>query len=541
MSRFLRTLILTALTGACVQDAYDDAKALSVAEASSGSSSSTGGPTTGDDAPPGPIQTVTGEPSPTSTSTSPPDESTGAVPAEPAKILDVSLDPQPLELPGAIAVDVATEYATGVTMQLENAPPIPLAAGPQRHFVGAIEVLSGLFNGTYSATFVPYADQLAGEPVVADYTVALPDPGTESLWDSGFDAKLGQIEALVVTPDAHVVAFGTRFENDVPHCFLHRRDLAGQYTADDFIAIFPEHTCMATDLVVDGESLYLLATVIGGNDPRWRLVTLPSWDAPPAIVRTGKLGEVAHALARGPDGVVACGTGPTLLNDRDARVWGAGFALEFDYAPVVMGMKKEHEFDETVTDCAYAGDRLVMVGEASGKHVIKDQQDPIKRKRLFVLERGQDKTAAWTVAGPGPGNFTQSGGTAVAIDDNGRSIVGLYTCEDACDRFGELRVYEPGGKLAEQIPLASEISPPFDVALSPAGYIVMASTEIQDFMSSRFLVQAYWPDEFEPAWNYSQAELSAQHLAFALTIGPGVVLAGGVNGEGHPTIAYIHP
>jgi hypothetical protein len=206
-----------------------------------------------------------------------------------------------------------------------------------------------------------------------------------------------------------------------------------------------------------------------------------------------------------------------------------------------MDVKKEHEFDETIMDCAYAGDRLVMVGEVSGKHVTKDLQDPIERERLFVLERDQDETLGWTVAGSGPGNFTQSGGTALAIDDQGRSVVGLYTCEDACDRFGELRIYEPGGKLAERIPLASEILPPFDVAWSPAGYIVMASTEILDIKSSRFIVQAYWPDEFEPAWTYSQAEVANWHLAYALTIGPGVVLAGGTGGGGNPAIAYIHP
>lgn len=539
MSRILRPLGLTslALTG-CVQAAYDDAKALSVTEPSSGTSSTSSGGDTGADLPTGPIQTVTGE-TPPPDPTSPQEQTTGD-PAIPPSILEVSFTPDPLTSPGKISIDVATEFATSVTLQLAGAEPAQLKPGLQRHFVGELEIHSGLSNGTYQATFAPFADQLAGAPVIAEYTVALPTAGSEDLWDAPPDFGNGQIEALALTPGGMVVAFGTVFEAGVPRCFLHRRDLAGNYAADDFKVIFPDKTCTATDLVAgDGESLYLLARVVGGDDPRWRLATLTAWGEEPTIVRTGKIGEVAHALARGPGGVVACGAGPTLLKDLDARVWGAGMALEFDYTPE-LGL--DHLFDETITDCAYAGERLVMVGEVYGQHISKGEQEPVNRKRLFVLEDmpGSD-LPTWTVAESGPGNMTQSGATALAIDDQGRSIIGLFTCADVCDHFGEVRIYEPGGKLAELVPLANEVLPPFDIAWSPAGYLVLASAEKTDNFASQFLVQAFWPGEFMPVWHYGQAEQPNWHAALALAIGPGVIVAGGFGGLGYPALAYINP
>lgn len=240
--------------------------------------------------------------------------------------------------------------------------------------------------------------------------------------------------------------------------------------------------------------------------------------------------------------MVACGAGPTLLKDLDARVWGAGVALEFDYLPKLDGEDLSHQFDETITDCAYTGERLAMVGEAYGKHVAQGKQEVTPRNRMFVLENTPNtELLTWTVAESGPGNMTQSGATALAIDDQDRSIIGLFTCADVCDHFGEVRIYESGGKLAELVPLANEVLPPFDIAWSPAGYLVLASAEKTDNFASQFLVQAFWPGGFMPVWHYGQAEQPNWHAALALAIGPGVIVAGGFGGLGYPALAYINP
>lgn len=97
------------------------------------------------------------------------------------------------------------------------------------------------------------------------------------------------------------------------------------------------------------------------------------------------------------------------------------------------------------------------------------------------------------------------------------------------------------GKLAELVPLANEVLPPFDIAWSPAGYLVLASAEKTDNFASQFLVQAFWPGGFMPVWHYGQAEQPNWHVAQALAIGPGVIVAGGFGGLGYPALAYINP
>ena len=140
----------------------------------------------------------------------------------------------------------------------------------------------------------------------------------------------------------------------------------------------------------------------------------------------------------------------------------------------------------------------------------------------------------------------QSTGSSVAIDDEGRAIVGLTLFKDMNEpgAIGQVRIFGPGGEQEGMPPplnLAGTIVPPLDVAWIPAGYFVLASARtIPDKpQASEFFVQAYRPGEGTPLWAYAQAEGVGLHLARTLTFVPGIVVAGGIGGAGFPTLAFL--
>ena len=501
--------------------------------------------TIGDDIPDG-VQTVT---TATTTSagatTSDPDPGgdTEIEPPEPA-IESVSLQPDPLKFAGSIDVDVVATDAEGVRLQYPGAE-VELEKGPNGHFRGRISASTGLTNGTYQAILAPWRGETAGEPESRFYTFDLPPAGEVFLWDTMPDHGSGQVEALRVAASGHVIALMTIYQNGVPRCALHRRDLEGKYTeADDIRVIFPDKECQAIDLEVDGEILYLLISMKGGDSWFWR-VGSAVWGQDPTILRTGAKDEKAHALARSPAGKTAiCGTAPSpILNQDklDGRVWPlVGAPVGLDYVAPDDPQQKEHLFDETLWDCEFGADeRLVAVGDVFGWHE-GDLLQP-KRMRPLIVEMDGQNEPVWHVDGLGPGNTTQGSISALAIDGEGRYVTGLYTCGDTCDQQGEIRVYEPGGKLSWPLTLGANILPPQDVAWSPAGYIVFASAEATGQWSSKFVVQAYIPGQYEPAWTFAKAEMPNLHLGRALTVGLGAVVGGGVGGTGFPALAFLRP
>ncbi|MBZ5712801.1 hypothetical protein K7C98_26460 [Nannocystis pusilla] len=522
------------LHAGCVQAAYDEARALPVTSSSSTAQESTAGWVPGGTAG-GPVETVTGAGSTTEVASSS-SATTDELATAPA-VLAVVFSPEPITAAGMIAVEVTAEHAAGVAMQLDDAAPIELSPAPMGKFVGEISVETGLANGMHAATFVPRSDDSVGEPMTGHYTIALPSPGSEALWDAPPDFGKGQIAAIEVLDEAEVIAFGTLQVNGAPRCFLHRRDLHGQYSDDDFALVDADTNCAAIDLVIgEDASIWMLMAVIENGETRWRLMRT-TWGAAPVVARTGLAGEVALALAYGGgEKVVACGTGPSPGMSRDARIWGLGESQAFDYAP----NGKANEFAETVRDCKYT-DRLVMVGEANGFHDEEVFQLPA-RDRMFVLETElETKDGAWHVAELGPGTNTQSRATALVIDAVGRYVIGVSTCMDLCQPAGELRIYEPGGKLVELTPLPADVMPPREIAWSPAGYMVMASVRRVGDDYTEFLVQAFYPGEFDPAWSYDKATAAALYQASALAITSGMVIAGGRDGDGYPAIAYLYP
>jgi hypothetical protein len=489
--------------------------------------------------PTGGIQTVTsdGEATPTTSTTA--EASTTGDPVVPA-VMSVMFTPDPLEQVGIIDVEVVAD-ADHVSMDRPGFASVELSKGPDEHFHGAIEILSGLTNGTHEATFVPRQEAVEGAAEIGYYTVALPEAGSEVLWDVIPDDGLGQVDALAVLGDDAIVGIGTLFDGNTPHCYVHRRNLDGSYSGADVQILFPEYPCTAVDIETDGEAIDLLVTVTGGDGQRWRVATM-AWGQAPTVLRTGEKDEVAHALARDANGKrVACGTAPSLglMDNIDGRVWTLnGSTSELDYRPT----QEWHVFDETVMDCAFRGDQLVLVGDVFGKHEEEDPNNPEpKRKRPFFLELdGQGGEPPWIVPGIGPGNTTQGGASTLVIDDQGRAVVGLYTCDDACDPEPELRLYEPGGVVVWQVTLPAEVSIPFGLTWSPAGYAVIAGAHGAG-NTTQFLLQGYVPHTYAPAWTFAKGKQAGLHIAFAVVAAPGVVVGAGLGAGGYPAFAFVEP
>jgi hypothetical protein len=84
----------------------------------------------------------------------------------------------------------------------------------------------------------------------------------------------------------------------------------------------------------------------------------------------------------------------------------------FDYRPGNEPQVK-HEFAENARDCTFAGDTLVLVGEANGRH----NGDNDFRDRLMVIESAivAAEDPVWTVAGPDQGVQTRA--LALDLDD----------------------------------------------------------------------------------------------------------------------------
>ena len=508
-------------------------------------SGSTSGASTGDDAAPQDVQTVTSATTQTTASGSGDEGNSGTTTGEPAAptIVDVKLTPDPIKFAGSIEVDVVAEHAEGVRLAYPDGL-VELMPDGDGHFHGPLAVHSGLSNGTSEATLTPWYGQREGEPVVRPYGVELPTPGSEFLWDPMPDYGLGQFDVLRVH-NGRVYGLGTIYKDNSPRCIVHRRDLEGKYGGGDVQLILGDQECWAIDLAVDGDTLHLLVSMMSGNGPRWRYGIM-SWGQDPSFLRTGLQGEVAHALARSESGTTRiCGAGPSpgQKDLRDGRVWPVvGQPLELDYVPPPDPNNpnpQSHMFDETLRDCDFVGDRLVAVGDVFGQHEADANPKQPQQTRPLLLEL--EGEPAWHVAGLGPGNTTQGSILTMAIDGLGRYVTGLYTCGDTCDPQGEVRVYEPGGTLAWQVTLGADVQPPRDVAWSPAGYLVVASAETTGDLSSNFLLQAFIPGQLAPAWSFSRAEAASFHLARAVAVGQGAVVGGGLAGSGFPTLAFLRP
>jgi hypothetical protein len=262
-------------------------------------------------------------------------------------------------------------------------------------------------------------------------------------------------------------------------------------------------------------------------------------------IGVGAVGDTALALAARPDVVAVCGTRVVATKDKlDAlavllRPNELPEPRVFDYRPG-NDPNKAHTFAESARDCAFAGDTLVLVGEANGKH---DGDLVDKRDRLIVIESGLAGAddPAWTVAGVDQGVQTRA--LALDVDEQGRYFLAGYTCFDTCEPVGEVRVYAPGGTLvaptASLGPLGSAWFGPHDIAWSPAGYAVVAMGG-QDGQTVVFKVQAVAPGVALPLWTFIPNDKLGPQMALAVAVGPyGEVYAGGIGAADQAAFARI--
>ena len=512
----------------------------------SGSTSTSDGetPTTS-----GSVQTVTGNDDASSnSSTTTPDAETGAdttgttgEPAEPPLIIDGVVIPDYIDDNGILSVEASTTNAEGVHLLLDNGEQIELALVRPGEFAGQIPAFTALDNGKHTAVLTPWRDQLVGESVEVDYVIALPPPGSESGWQ--IDGPGGRVAAIAVLPDGRPVELGTYQAMGVPRCYLHLRDKHGKSV--EFVDVLPPAYCRAIDLKIDRDSgwMHVLVEREMGDDTVWWAGEIPAWGKGPKSIGIGAVDDTAYALAARPDVVAVCGSRavPTVDKlDVLAVLLRPGEMPEprlFDYqAPI---NPTPHKFAETARDCAFAGDTLVLVGEANGKH---DMGFALKRDRLMVIE--SDVAAAdepvWTVAGIELGVQTRA--FALDLDEQGRYHLVGDKCNDACEPDGELWTYESGGKLVDHAsigPLGSSWFGPHDIAWSPAGYAVVAFGEIQG-QSLVFKVQAFAPGNPLPLWTFLPNNKPGLQLALAAAVGPsGEVYGGGIAVDDQPAFKRI--
>ncbi len=467
-------------------------------------------------------------------------ESIGTTSDEPAElplILTRKVDPDYTDVNAILDVLVTADHADGVRMKLENGDLIELEMVGPGEFSGQISAFTGLDNGENTAWFTPWRDVIEGEKVNAEYVIALPPPGYEVSWQADDLDIDGYVAAIDVLPDGRPVEFGTYHEMGEPRCYLRLRDKSGKLV--EFFPVLPPAHCRAIDFKIDRNTgvMHMLLERKSGDGLMWWAGESAGWGVAPKNIGVGVVGDMALALASRPGLVAVCGAKPVATIDkRDAlavllRPNQLAEERLFDH-------EEGHKFAETARDCVFAGDTLVLVGEANGKYEVENQ--PFKGDRRMVIEHAvADDTAVWTVGGPGPG--VQSRALAVDVDDQGRYHIAGYTCLDDCQPEGEVRVYSPGGTLESLVPmglLGSAWFGPHDIAWSPAGYAVVALAE-QQGQSTVFKVQAF-ASIYEPLWTFTPSDKQGIQIAFAVAVGPfGEVYAGGMGATNHPAFAVI--
>ncbi len=505
--------------------------------------------TTGDDDTPtsgGDDDTGTGDSSSESTASSESTDaatettSTTASPDEAPLIISRVVMPSYTAVNALLTATATAENAHGVRMQIDHGPPVDLSPLGSGEFAGPIAAFTAFDNKQHTATFTPWRDMVVGAAVDATYVIALPPPGYEVSWQTDSLDIDGQIAAIAVLPDGSPVELGTFKEMGESRCYLRLRDKAG--VAHDLTPVLPNAYCKAVDLTIDRTTgvLRVLVERNSAADPIWSVGEAPGWGTGPNEIASGKIGDIALALAASPGLVAVCGARPTGKSDkRDAltvllRPNQPAEEQVFDYQP---GLPK-HQFADTARDCAFWGDTLVLVGEANGRH--SDDDPNIPRDRLVILEHNvATSQTAWIVSGPELG--LQSRALGLAVDLDGNYHLAGYTCLDFCTPEGDYRVYAPGGELLSQtsFALGSAWFGPHAIAWNPAGYAVIAMGEMQGPLSV-FKVQAFAPDVPLPLWTFRPNDKQEAQLALALAVGPyGEIYAGGLGSESHPAFAVI--
>lgn len=480
----------------------------------------------------------------TDSATSEADLTTTGEPVAPPAITDHNLDPETIQLPGAIRAQIWAD-ADGVRMDLQDGTSVELTPAGADLFEGEIATASAIYNDDYHATFTPWrgdleqGDLALGEAVVLPYTLDLPAGGSEVLFEVDYESGPGRVRALDVLPGSDVVELLTVAGNGT-RCELRRRDKAGKLL--DVVDVYPGADCDGLALEIDDDgALHLLVNIQSQGVWRWWLLEISEWGVPAKKIAHGETGEAAHALALSPiDGTLAiCGSAPTVEPQdlTDAKVWivqdGSTSSKAFDYPKNGW----DHAFDEVARGCVFDAidpDRLLLIGEVFGKHDWENED--VKRNRRFdVLYDIKTDLGDVRVAGPG-GLATQSFAVDVAADPDGHIYVVGLVCDDACVApEAQMWTLDAEGDLASTTSLGvhdSKALGPTRIRWNHAGdYLLIASGGLSGSKSA-FTVRAFAPFKAEPLYTYVHQDAGLFHGASALASGPdGYVYAGGYGAD----------
>jgi len=467
---------------------------------------------------------------------------------EPPAILDLTLTPSTITKNGVITVDVSASQSDGVRLRLDDGSVHELVQTEPGHFSGPFSVLTGLANGTHSAKVVPRREGVEGLQAKADYTVDLPELGSELHWEASDSLLLGRgwVVAMGNLPSGELVELGTRIDDDKKRrCYMRKRTTQGAWGSPDVVELLPGDECEAIDLVIreDGTIHALLSWKIAPNAWGWWLSDIPAWGNDPITLAAGPAGQDAKALAYSDGALAVCGSAPSGHGDVDAFVdlVGDGEGPRWlDYLPDDGLPEDKHTFDESPADCRFLdGELVALVGDAYGKHIANEAA--FSRRFLATIDLNVLDELGFAVTQAG---FTsQSFATAVDLSGSGEVLVAGYTCGQPCSAVeGMVWTLSPQGDelSASSVGLfADPILAPQALKWSIAGYVLLSHGGYVGDDES-FIVDAFAPGSYsEPLWSYTRHDPFQTHIPLALTVGRfGEVFAGGL-GEQFPAVAYI--
>jgi hypothetical protein len=313
-------------------------------------------------------------------------ESTGpAVEPEP-EIVDLDLDPDAPKSAGPVKVTVQAENAVEVWMKVDDGGEVALepVGDEGTEFVGEIAVLGESWNGLHTVSAVARAGELESLPWEAMFTVTAPAAGTEA-WKKMSSITPSFGNAVAVDAQGDVYELITDVGQSGCACHVRRRDAQGEPVwPQESVQLAVGTPCVGEEIEVGPDGC-----VGAGQHRRGGCRSLAAF---PSRVRTGRCWTTLRsavsrswARARRERG----GRRAPVRDTPRGRLPDAWVKLP----PVVGGDGRCPGSTSSATksstsatkDCAFVEDRIVVVGEAFGKH---DPEQPWNTSRGFVVELG---------------------------------------------------------------------------------------------------------------------------------------------------------
>lgn len=475
-------------------------------------------------------------------------------PAElgPPMIAGMTLTPDPIKSAGVVTVEVEIEDegAETVTIAVDGSEAIaltPVGDGGTL-FTGEIVVFGESWNGDHEVVAVAVRGEKVSEPWSEWFTVEAPAAGGEA-WLEKSPLVPSYGNAVDVDDQGDVLELFTSPTPNGQECYLRRLDATGAsvwFGGARWIAPFED--CVGEDVkfAPDG-TIWVLVNVYKDGFGRWQVWHLDDDGQP--IGQTPEVGSLTH-MGRGLDvneagDVVLCGTKPAMNNLDDAWVRLLPAASEpwtktWDYPGP--NLDQPDEFSERTQDCAFVEDRILVVGEVWGEHEKNKLQ---KQNRGFTVEFSFAGAELAGVVNPATLAW-HSGHKAVAPDGKGGYVAVGYNCTamvTPCnDNEGALRWFSLGATEVKMQP-AAKARVLNDVALSPAGYSVVAAQALQQDFG--FLVQGWSIAAPGPVLEYQGDKTKLQVATGIAADRVGFIFAGGYFLEADDTlvagVAKLHP